>query len=123
MKTIGARLETERRDAIWKLQQIRGSGELTAAETGGVEDAIEGGDRAQANLLQHIEMTTCQRLAERIGRLTEALYRLDQGTYGLCEHCGRAISAKRLAAVPEATSCVPCQEAIEQMARRRPLAA
>jgi DnaK suppressor protein len=123
METMRGRLEAERRDAIEKLQQIRGAGELTAAETGGVEDAIEGGDRAQANLRQHIEVTTCQRLAERIGRLSEALHRLDEGTYGRCEHCDRTISPKRLAAVPEATTCVSCQEALELMARRRLLAA
>lgn len=123
MKTMRARLESERRDAIEKLQQIRDSGELTAAQTGGVEDAIEGGDRAQANLLQHIEAATCQRLAERIGRLTEALYRVDAGTYGVCERCGSAISPKRLAAVPEATACVPCQEALERTDKRRLLAA
>ena len=121
MKTIQARLEAERRDAMGKLQQIRGAGELTAAESGGVEDSIEG-DRAQANLLQHIEVTTCQRLAERIARIDEALERLESGTYGLCEHCGRAIAPRRLAAVPEATACVPCQEVAERRARH-PLAA
>ena len=123
METMRVRLEAERRDAIEKLQQIRGASELTASEIGGVEDAIEGGDRAQANLRQHIEATTCQRLAERIGRLSEALYRLDEGTYGRCERCERAISPKRLAAVPEAMTCVSCQEALELKARRRPQAA
>jgi RNA polymerase-binding transcription factor DksA len=123
METMRARLETERRGAIEKLQQLRGASGLTAAETGGVEDAIEGGDRAQANLRQHIEVTTCQRLVERIGQLSEALYRLDEGTYGRCERCERPIAPRRLAAVPEATTCVSCQEALELMARRRPLAA
>lgn len=117
MKAIQSRLEAERREAMGKLQQIRGGGELTAGESGGVEDTLEGGDRAQANLLQHIEVSTCQRLAERIARLDEALARVREGTYGLCERCGRAIAPRRLAAVPEATACVPCQEVAEKRAR------
>jgi DnaK suppressor protein len=123
METMRLRLEAQRRDAMEKLQRIRGASGLTAAETGGVEDAIEGGDRAEANLRQHIEMTTCQRLVERIGRLSEALHRLDEGTYGRCERCERPIAPKRIAAVPEATTCVSCQEALELGAQRRPLAA
>ena len=123
METMRLRLEAQRRDAMEKLQHIRGASGLTAAETGGVEDAIEGGDRAEANLRQHIEMTTCQRLGERIGRLSEALHRLDEGTYGRCERCERPIAPKRIAAVPEATTCVSCQEALELGAQRRPLAA
>src|SRR5262245_14561374 len=100
MQTIRRRLEAARTEAVGKLQQLRGSSELTAAESGGVEDIVEGGDRAQASLIQHIEMTTCERLAERISHLTEALHRLDEGTYGDCERCSRSIAPKRLAAIP-----------------------
>lgn len=123
MERMRARLETECKDAIETLRHIRGAGELAAAETGGVEEAIESGDRAQANLRQHIEVETVQRLVARIGQLNEALHRLDVGTYGQCERCERAISPKRLAAVPEATTCVTCQEALELQARRRLIAA
>ena len=117
MERMRARLEAERKDAMEKLQQIRGAGELAAAETAGVEDAT------QANLRQHIEVETVQRLAARIGKLDEALHRLDAGTYGRCEHCGQAISPKRMAVVPEATACVTCQEALELRARHRLIAA
>lgn len=33
----------------------------------------------------------------------------DQGSYGVCESCGRPIGEERLAAVPEATRCISCQ--------------
>ena len=123
MDAMRVRLEDERRHAMEQLQQIRGAGELAAVESGGIEDVIEGGDRAQANLRQHIEVATCQRLVERIGRLSEALQRIEDGTYGQCARCAGSISPKRLAALPEATTCVSCQEALELMARHRPLAA
>jgi DnaK suppressor protein len=38
-----------------------------------------------------------------------ALDRMHEGSYGLCSDCGEPISPKRLAAVPWAERCVPCQ--------------
>ena len=123
MRSTRARLEGERREAIKKLQQVRGSSEVTTAETGGVEDTVEGGDRAQASLLQHLEVATCERLASRISRLTEALHRIEEATYGGCERCVDEISPKRLRAVPETTTCIAGQEAFERRGGRRALAA
>ena len=39
-----------------------------------------------------------------------ALGRIEEGTYGLCESCGEAISEGRLKAIPEATQCVNCAQ-------------
>jgi RNA polymerase-binding transcription factor DksA len=39
-----------------------------------------------------------------------------EGTYGLCEDCGDAISAERLEYLPEATRCVGCQARRERSA-------
>jgi RNA polymerase-binding transcription factor len=36
-----------------------------------------------------------------------------QGSYGLCESCGKRIGDDRLAAVPEATRCIACQVSFE----------
>lgn len=38
-----------------------------------------------------------------------ALARMDEGTYGICENCGRPISQQRLQALPYAVRCVDCQ--------------
>ncbi len=46
-----------------------------------------------------------QKMAEKIER---ALERIDQGTYGVCELCGGEIAAERLAALPEANTCIKC---------------
>ena len=52
------------------------------------------------------------RTQERI-QLDEALRRLDEGTYGICEDCEEAISPARLRALPFARRCVTCQEQYE----------
>lgn len=42
-----------------------------------------------------------------------ALARMDQGTYGMCGRCARAISADRLEIVPQARYCLRCQQVRE----------
>ena len=42
--------------------------------------------------------------------IDEALDRLSSGDYGICLGCEEPIPAKRLAALPWARFCVPCQE-------------
>ncbi len=44
--------------------------------------------------------------------ISDALRRIDAGTYGACMECEEPISQKRLDAVPWARYCVTCQEAI-----------
>lgn len=54
------------------------------------------------------------RLRERESRLAEkilsALRKLEEGTFGICEDCGRPIPEKRLMARPIARLCIQCKE-------------
>lgn len=42
--------------------------------------------------------------------IDDALKRIEEGAYGICESCKRAISKTRLKAVPYAKLCINCQE-------------
>ncbi|CAM3726066.1 TraR/DksA C4-type zinc finger protein [Cohnella lubricantis] len=42
----------------------------------------------------------------RLARINAALERMDKGTYGLCDTCGKPIPVERLEALPEATRCM-----------------
>lgn len=50
---------------------------------------------------------------EILGRIDEALGKIERGTYGICDRCGREIAAARLSVVPYAIYCVECQDLIE----------
>ena len=41
-------------------------------------------------------------------QITDAIARLDNGTYGVCDNCGTAISEERLKALPYTPFCVQC---------------
>lgn len=49
-------------------------------------------------------------LRQEIGQIRMALLRIDNGTYGTCSQCGKAIDSKRLEARPIATRCIACAE-------------
>jgi RNA polymerase-binding protein DksA len=42
--------------------------------------------------------------------ITEALRRMDEGRYGICEKCGGSIPRERLEILPQARTCVPCRQ-------------
>jgi len=46
--------------------------------------------------------------------LDDALKRIDEGTYGICQDCKCSIARTRLKAVPQARLCVKCQEKREK---------
>lgn len=62
-------------------------------------------------------------LREHLGRELEevraARKRIERGSYGVCEACGRPIDPDRLEAIPTARYCLADQEAAEQRSRRR----
>lgn len=47
-------------------------------------------------------------LKETLGDVERALRKLDEGTYGVCEVCGKPIGEARLEAMPTATRCITC---------------
>ncbi|WP_433088920.1 TraR/DksA family transcriptional regulator [Dactylosporangium sp. CA-052675] len=47
---------------------------------------------------------------QQIERISSALRRIAEGSYGRCEHCDTTIPAERLAILPHARYCVPCQQ-------------
>lgn len=55
--------------------------------------------------------------AAYLRRLDEALKRIENGTYGICEDCDSKIPLKRLEAYPAATLCVTCKSKRERLQR------
>ena len=55
-----------------------------------------------------------------LNRIDEALGKIKEGTYGICENCQKPISMKRLKAVPYAKLCIKCKEDEEKNTRREP---
>jgi RNA polymerase-binding protein DksA len=50
-------------------------------------------------------------LRETLSDIDNALAKIDTGTYGICEQCGRPIGEDRLEAMPAARLCIECASA------------
>ena len=53
-----------------------------------------------------------------IRRIDSALTRVEDGTYGKCESCGKPINEERLEFMPYAERCVKCQNEINSLKQR-----
>lgn len=73
-------------------------------------------DRATARLLNDLSREAAGHHSAEMRALRQALARLDDGSYGLCEECGQPIGASRLLARPEARLCIDCQTRAERRA-------
>jgi DnaK suppressor protein len=57
---------------------------------------------------------------ETLDMVEQALARIRDRTYGVCEECGGVIAKKRLEAIPFAPLCIRCAEKLESGSSGRP---
>jgi len=109
METVRERLLAERAHAQRRLAELTGdfreiveaSRDTNLDDEHDPEGTTIAFERSQVSTL--VEQTR-RRLAEA----EAALARIDAGTYGVCERCGRPIAPERLEARPTARTCVSC---------------
>ncbi|WP_431044907.1 TraR/DksA family transcriptional regulator [Streptomyces sp. P1-3] len=97
-------------------------GEIRASEAavaGLMRDSGDGAGDDQAdtgakNITREHELALAGSARERLRQTERALARLDAGTYGLCESCGKPIGKARMQAFPRATLCVECKQRQER---------
>lgn len=124
MNAIEERLQSELRTTRERLRHL-GLGVMVEEVPGVVgEDAAltDTADVGRANEEREMSCAGWSRLVDRAGRLAHALDRLAEGAYGVCEECEEPINPRRLDVIPEATTCVRCQDRLERWARQRVVA-
>jgi DnaK suppressor protein len=88
----------------------------------GSDEEVEGpaaGDNhlaeaATTTLDREIDDTLEENSKKMLAEIDAALTRIDAGTYGTCQNCGREISAERLEAYPWASLCIDCKREAER---------
>ena len=79
-------------------------------------------DRASLEGNRNLTLRIRDRERKLITKIDEALGRIADGSYGVCEDCGGAIGVERLRARPVTTLCIACKSEQEATERRRHLA-
>jgi DnaK suppressor protein len=94
----------------------RMSAEKAAAIVSRLEDPSDSGDLSQQSHEEWLFLNRNSLEKSLLRDVEEALARVADGTYGVCQECEEPISAKRLQALPWAKFCVRCQELLGAMA-------
>ena len=104
-----------------KLLKLREDTESLAASSDQSSQVVEL-DQARLGRLSRMDAMQAQAMAQASGRrrqvmlqkISSALARIDNETYGFCQSCEEAIHRKRLEFDPAAELCIQCAEKAEQ---------
>ena len=102
-------LEEQRRDILDMYEHDLKVGQRSSDE--GAEDLV---DRANSSYDREFMLSLSASERDILIEIDDALQRLDDGKYGVCEQCGETIPKARLQAIAWARYCIDCQEQVEQ---------
>ncbi|MBA2620287.1 MAG: TraR/DksA family transcriptional regulator [Acidobacteria bacterium] len=105
-KKIKDRLFAERAQLLNKL-----NGNDLSVDSSETPDPV---DLAVRNYSKNVALAVSENDSRQVVMINEALTRIDDDEYGVCQNCEKPINPKRLEAVPWARYCLNCQELVEQ---------
>jgi DnaK suppressor protein len=111
-----------------QLQEERGALERQAAEIdegsfGTAQSDLSGdvasfdeeyADAGTATFERERDLSLSNNIRDLIEKIDRAMERIEEGTYGLCERCGRPIEKARIRALPYASLCIKDKQAQER---------
>jgi DnaK suppressor protein len=103
------RLEKERQQKLLELERLR---EALKSE---VDPDTDEGDPDMVEREKALALV--QSLRQKLTAIEHALRQIQEGTYGICQQCGKLINPARLEVLPEATLCVTCKTIVERRSR------
>ena len=91
--------------------------EIQEGKDNRLEDGMDTYDLASEERDREINLILGDRDRDKLQAIEDALDRIEEGEYGLCEQCEEEIAQARLEALPFTRLCVACQEQLEKKAR------
>ena len=97
------------------LREIRKSVKNGTEAVAAIEPGGDIYDQASSERDRELGLLLGDREREKIHSIDEALLRIDEGDYGVCEECDEDIPLGRLKAMPFTRHCVKCKSEIEKL--------
>ncbi len=111
---LRAQLEAERDRLMAIVDEMERIERETLSEASGENNYRDHmADQGSATFERILDNTLEENERENLLEVTQALERMDAGTYGTCARCGAEIPVERLEAYPTASLCIVCKEAEE----------
>lgn len=109
MKTIKEMLLKKREDLVLEIsRRSKASTESAVQDIGDILDSVS------EERTRELDLILTDREKKKLAQIDDAIERIEENTYGLCEECGVKIPKARLKVLPFATYCVECQEKNER---------
>lgn len=108
-------LEERRRELM---NEVQGKMRDVRSAEGKDREVLDQGESSEVDIQEDIEFALIQMKSETLNKISAALRRLEENTYGNCFECGDEISEARLRALPFAVRCKDCEEARETAEQR-----
>lgn len=96
---------------------LREAGKTVSGMTDEHENFPDPTDRASMESDRNFELRIRDRERRLIAKIRDALERIEDGTFGICESCEEEIGAARLRARPVTTLCIDCKTEQERQER------
>jgi RNA polymerase-binding protein DksA len=109
-------LEEERETYLRQARDLAAEAEALASERepGDTQFDEESGEGDTLNVERERDLALSASATQAVEEIDRALRRMDAGTYGICERCGKKISVARLEALPFAALCIECKSREER---------
>jgi DnaK suppressor protein len=116
-----AKLQSIRKQLLKQRQELLSEAEQTLNSKISTEKESfpDPTDQAVAELDNNFLLKLRGREQKLLKKIDEAIARIDNGSYGVCESCGGEINSKRLEARPVTTLCIECKTAQEEEEKRQ----
>lgn len=109
MKAIKAMLLKKREGIVLEIaRRSKASTESSAQDIGDILDSVS------EERTRELDLILTDREKRKLAQIDDAIERIEENTYGLCEECGVKIPKARLKVLPFAIFCVECQEKNER---------
>ena len=109
MKTIKEMLLKKGGELVQEIaRRSKASTESSAQDIGDILDSVS------EERTRELDLILTDREKRKLAQIDDAIDRIEEGTYGLCEECGIKIPKARLKVLPFAIYCVECQEKNER---------
>jgi len=105
---LRARLESERKRLIEEMEQIKSTMRPADERREGSPFGKREEEATESYELER-RLTLEKSIREQLAAVEHAIQKFDDGTYGLCDSCGKPIPPERLEALPQATLCLDCK--------------
>ena len=117
IQELKAQLLAERQDLQAQYKELEESSFATNQSdlTGEMGFDEEYADAGTATFERERDLSLVNNLRDLMERIDKALNKIEEGTYGLCDRCGKPIEKLRLKALPYANLCIKDKQAEERV--------